>query len=252
MSAGHAHSRPNEKHPVELAKIEAEPGFQQMWGRPFKVTVTRQVPDSAGYSVAGDEYFVDSDLYRAILAGSWTDPRTGHVHDMRVPGLIPMQVIQCLLTHERTEKCILDASRDKYQGAHEFATLAEHTKVKAFGGRPVTYERTLAPMILWNQVKPLTKVPLNLSCEPLRDDPDAQDKITLKVLAALGVADASQTEKASGQAQQRPPGLQGGGGQDRPGAGDPQPGGSPGGGQPQGQPGGPQGQPAPQQGEGVI
>lgn len=195
MSAGHKHTRPNEKHPVELRKIEASPDFQRMWARPSKTTVTRQIPDSAGYSVPGNEYFVDCDLYRAIMSGSWTDSRTGTVHDMRVPGLTPMQIIQCLLMHERVEKCILDSSGDKYQGAHEFATLAEHTLVKKFGGRQVIYERTLAPIIAWNQVKPLTKVPQNLSCAPLLDDPDAQDKITLKALQALGVTDASRNQE---------------------------------------------------------
>lgn len=168
-----------------------------MLARPFKVTTTKQIPDSAGYSVLGDEYFIDADLYRAILAGSWRDPRTGKVHITKVRGLTPMQVIQCLLKHERTEKCILDADNpiNAYPDAHEFATLAEHTQVKAFGGRSVDYERALAPVIAWNQVKPLNDVPPDLSCAPLLDDPDAQDKITLRVLDGLGIQDADKISK---------------------------------------------------------
>lgn len=197
MSAGHGHTRPNEKHPVELHKFEADPDFQRMWNRPFRVVTTFQIPDSCGYSVMADQYFCDSDLYRAVMAGTWTHPKTGRVYVIKVPGLTPQDILECLMVHERTEKSLLDADNkvNDYLDAHEFATLAEHTKVKAKGGRPVDYERALAPLIAWNQVKPLTHVPPNLSCAPVIDDPDAQDKITIKVLQKLGVRDAFKIAK---------------------------------------------------------
>jgi len=200
MSAGHAHSRrPNAGSVAELRKLTADPDFQRMRARPYTVVAKKQIPDSAGYNVLGTVYYIDVDLYQAIRSGTWTHPKTGKVFRVSVDGMTPDDVIHCLLEHEITEKCLLDGDNDIsiYLAAHEFATIAEHLAVKQRGGRPFAYERALRPLIEWNQVKPLTDVPADLCCAPLLDDPDKDDKRTLKVLRGLGIADAFKVSKES-------------------------------------------------------
>jgi hypothetical protein len=290
MSVGHSHSRrPNSKHPAELKALVATPSFQEMWRRPFKVVKTLQIADTAGYSVLGDDYFLDEELVRRVMSG-----------EIRIPGMTPDQVLTTILLHERIEKCLLDADNeiDTYLDAHEFATCGEHQHVIVLRAKPYLYERGLRPVILFNETKPLIRVPPTLACAPLIDHPDGNDRRAIKELKRLGVADAFKVSKESVQYGrstgadrcdgcdhmlgvdlapcalvdglvradrwckryeakedsdvQQTPGVQSGGGQDRAGPQNPQPGSGPGLGQPQGQPGGQAQQPPAGPGQGAV
>jgi hypothetical protein len=166
----------------------AQPSFQQMWARPFKVVTSKQIPDSGGYSVFGNVYYIDSDLAAAIQSGK-----------LVIQGMTAQQVMIALLTHERIEKCLLDADNDisTYPPAHEFATTGEHEYVRSIGAAPYRYEKGLAPMIAYNEKKPLRDVPRDLQCAPLLDDPDANDHRALRDLRRMGIPDSFKVAKKS-------------------------------------------------------
>ncbi len=181
-----------------LRALTNEPSFRRMWARPFRVDVTRQVADTAGYNVLGTVYYLDKDFYAAVMSGQIT-----------IAGMTPKTIIQAILIHERTEKCLLDADNDitdylgnKPQnqdgGAHEFATLAEHQFVRQFT-TPRAYEAGLAKIIHFNEHKPLTNPAPDLDAEPHVDEMDAADKRALGEMRRAGVADAGKVSKDSVQ-----------------------------------------------------
>jgi hypothetical protein len=186
LSAGHQHKRLNRAHPEELKKLTSEPSYQRVWNRPFKIVVDKEVPDSAGYSVQADHFYFDRDLHKAVVSGQ-----------IAVPGMHPLQILNALLIHERTEKSLLDADNPitTYQDAHEMATMAEHQYVKSTGATPKAYEHTLEGIIAYNEKKPITEPPLDLECSPYLDDPDADDKRVLAIMRKLGVTDANKEAK---------------------------------------------------------
>lgn len=198
LSAGSGHRKPNEKHPAELHKLMDTADFQRCWKRPFTVIDTKQIPDSAGYSVKGDHFYRDVDLVKAIRAGFWVSPVSGRRYSLALQGASPEVILEALLVHERVEKCLLDADSpiNLYADAHEFASSGEDQFVSQFVA-PKLYNGILKPLIAYNQVKRLTDVPLDLSCAPLLDDPDAADQRILRQLRALGVVDAGKLSKKS-------------------------------------------------------
>jgi len=194
MSVGTHHVRPNRAGWPKLQELMARPSFRRMWARPFKVDVEHQVPDTAGYNVLGSIYYLDKDFYAAVMSGQ-----------IQIAKMAPKQIFQAILIHERTEKCLLDASDndvndylgdDRESGAHEYATLAEHEFVRKFT-TPRLYEAGLHQVINFNEHKQLTNVPLDLDCEPHIDESDAADKRALEDMRRLGVADAGKVSKRS-------------------------------------------------------
>jgi hypothetical protein len=130
MSIGTPHHRLNQATVPKLKALIATPSFQQMWARPFKVDVTKQVPHTSGYNVSGTVYYLDKDFYAAVISGQ-----------IQIQGMTPETIIQAALIHDQTEKCALDAGNhvDAFRGtaagepgAHEYATLAEHEFVRKF------------------------------------------------------------------------------------------------------------------------
>lgn len=188
MSSGHSHASANLRHPHELKAIFNNPSFQEMWARQFKVDTTNEIPDTAGYNVSGSIYYLDREFVRRAKAG-----------DITVPHMTANQIFEAMLRHERFEKCALDADNDinLYPAAHEYATLFEHEFVRSCGATPRDYEKALAGIIHFNQIKPITNPPLDLACAPLLDDPDRNDKRVLANLRRIGVPDASKVSKKS-------------------------------------------------------
>lgn len=196
MSAGHGHKRPNLKHPAELKKLLAEgdaPALMQRWQG---IDVDHDMPDLAGYNVAGTVRYIDKDIFRALLDPDYATEILGEPIDT---GLSPEDTVDCLMKHEGVEKVILDAANnvDSYEGAHEFATVAENEEVTAKGGTPLRYERGLQKAIAYCAKKPPNSVPKDLACAPFLDDPDANDKRILKLLQAAGCMDAYKISKKS-------------------------------------------------------
>jgi hypothetical protein len=254
-----------------------------MWARHHTVIDTKQIPDTAGYSVMGENFYRDRVLVEAVHGGHIT-----------VPNMTKEQILDAILLHERVEKSILDADNpiDDYLGAHEFATMAEHEYVRSLNAKPYQYEAALKSVIKFNETKHLTDVPLDLCCAPYLDEPDAEDKRALKEMLALGVEDAGKQSKEkvdygkakkggdqclrcaswmSGEQVELSPcrrvdgavrwdrwcklwskrngegnGIQSSGGPDQQEPEDQESGGSPGGGNAQGQPGGEESEPEPQ------
>src|SRR6185437_5563111 len=103
------------------------------------------------------------------------------------------QTLECTLWHEAVEKVLLDAANpiNEYEAAHEFASAAEHEKVRAFGSTPLKYERGLERIIKFAQSKQPKLVPKDLDCAPYLDDPDTTDHRLLAQFRKLGVVDAS-------------------------------------------------------------
>lgn len=186
MSVGTHHHRPNRRHREELEHLIADPSFQKMWARPFRVVTSKQIPDTAGYNVAGSVFYIDRDFYNAVLS-----------HRIVVPGMTAAQIIRSILVHERTEKAVLDSDNaiEDYSAAHEFATMAEHLAVTAAGGKPNAYEDAIRAAIKFNEKKPLTVVPADLDAEPYVDEPDAADKVAIAAMVRLGVVDAGKISK---------------------------------------------------------
>lgn len=196
MSAGHGHSRPNLRHPKEIDKLRREGGFDEMMKRWQELDVDHDMVDLGGYNVDGTTRYIDKDIFRALLDPDYAkEIGVGEIDT----GLTPEETVTCLLEHEGTEKALIDSDNDidDYISAHEYATVAEHEKVRAFGGSPIKYERGLAKAIKWCQKKTPEQVPADFACAPLLDDPDANDKRVLKLLREQGVADAFKTSKAS-------------------------------------------------------
>jgi hypothetical protein len=193
LSVGTHHHRVNKATPAKLNALRNTPSFRRMWARPFRVDVTKQVPDTAGYNVLGTVYYLDKDFYAAVMSGQ-----------IKIPGMVPKAILQAILIHERTEKCLLDADNDvndylgdsEEAGAHEYATLAEHEFVRQFA-TPRVYEAALRQIIQHNEHKPLVIPPKDLDCEPHVDEMDSADKRALAEMRKLGVPDASKVSKVS-------------------------------------------------------
>lgn len=195
MSAGHGHSRDNLKHPSELKHLLSEGGAPQLMQRWQHLDVDHDMVDLAGYNTSGTIRYLDQDFFKALLDPDYATHLFGEPVDT---GMSPEDTVACLLEHEGVEKVILDSSNpiDDYLPAHEFATTAEHEKVRSLGGSPVRYERGLKAAIAWCAKKVPKKVPPDFDCAPLLDDPDANDMRVLKVLRKLGVVDAFKASKS--------------------------------------------------------
>lgn len=201
MSVGHPHSRKNEKHISELRKLLTEPTAAAMIKTPPALRTDKDIPDTGGYPVIGNWRYLDSFFVASVKAGGFIDAEWKWV-PIAVIALHKMtadQIIHATWTHEFIEKVLLDSDNDvnTYQDAHEFATAAEHDYVRSIGASPYLYERALAPLIKFIEMRPVTNPALDLDCEPYLDRPDAQDKITLRQFRRIGVADASKVPKES-------------------------------------------------------
>jgi hypothetical protein len=198
MSIGTAHAHLNRATPARLEVLQHTPSFRRMWARPFKVDTNHQVPDTAGYNVAGNVYYIDKDFFAVVTSGQ-----------LRIEKMPPKAIIAAILIHERTEKCLLDADNDVVtllgvdrvdydgpHGAHEYATLAEHQFVRRFT-TPRAYEAGLAQIIRFNEHKPITNPPKDLDCEPYLDEMEAADRRALTEMRRAGVDDADKVTKES-------------------------------------------------------
>ncbi len=196
MSAGHGHPRPNLRHAKEFDELMSAPDIAALMQRWQRVDTDHDIPDLAGYNVPGTVRFVDRDAYHAIM-----DP--GYAEHIGVEpidtGLSPQDTIACILEHEADEKVLLDADNDidTYLAAHEYATVGENRKVIARGSTPLRYNRGLAKLIKFCATKPLSKVPRDLACAPMLDDPDKNDLRVIKSLQRLGAIDAFKKSKGS-------------------------------------------------------
>ncbi len=197
MSVGHQHKAPNLLvHTRELKRLLSSGDAPALMKRFQHFDMDHDIPDTAGYDVQGTTRFGDRDFVRALYDSKHAEQIIGQPIDT---GLTPEQTLECVLWHEAVEKVLLDAANpiNEYQAAHEFATAAEHERVRRFGGTPVRYERGLERIIKFCARKPVQVPPKNLCCAPYLDDPDTNDLRVLQEFRRLGVIDASKLSKRS-------------------------------------------------------
>lgn len=195
MSAGHGHKRDNHRHHSELKELLASGDAPQLMQRWQNLDVDHDVPDLAGYNVAGTTRYLDKDVLKALL-----DPEYAKQIGLEIDtGLSVDDTVECLLTHEGVEKVILDADNDvdTYLAAHELATAAEHEQVRLKQGSPVRYERGLKKAIEYCERKAPAKVAPDFSCASLLEDPDKHDKTAVKALKRLAISDAFKASRMS-------------------------------------------------------
>lgn len=152
--------------------------------------VSHDIPSGIGCNVDGTVRYIDKDLFDAIIDGKVDT------------GLTPEQTIECLAEHIEAEKIIAEQDNGIEHWA-DISLLAHHAeadKVVELGGNVEAYDQALAPLFIACKQK-----------EPKNPAPDLMD-----------------LEADDGQAQQGSSGLQGGGIEDRQGAGDSQSGRGPG------------------------
>ena len=197
MSVGHDHRLPNRlSHTRELKALLSSGGAPALMRRWNKLGIESDIPYLCGYNVAGTTRYADRDFVHALYDAAYGEHLLGTAIDT---GLSPDQTLECCLLHEAIEKVLLDAANaiNDYRSAHEFATAAEHARVRELGSTPLRYERGLEGIIKFCTAKDPKAVPTDLDCAPYLDDPDATDKRLLKRFKELGVRDASKTAKSA-------------------------------------------------------
>jgi hypothetical protein len=137
MSAGHGHSRDNLHSHRELEKLLGSGGAPELMARWQHVDVDHDMPDLAGYDVAGTTRYLDRDFLHALLDPEYAKQIIGEPIDT---GLSPEDTLDAIVGlkpepgpgHECIEKVILDADNpiDGYLEAHELATCGEHEIVR--------------------------------------------------------------------------------------------------------------------------
>ena len=80
------------------------PDIMKRWQ---KLDPDHDIPDLAGYNIAGTVRYIDRDAFRALIDPEYAKHILGEAIDT---GLTPEQTIQCLIEHEGDEKVILDSS----------------------------------------------------------------------------------------------------------------------------------------------
>lgn len=208
MSVGHHHKEPNlfaetPRIRATLHKLLTSGMAPQLMRRWRNVDFDSDVPYLAGYNVFGTTKLADRDFIHALYDSAYAEHLIGEPIDT---GLSPEDTLECIFTHEETEKVILDDPSnpiDLYDhvdepggfGAHEYATFAEHEKVRAKGGTPHRYERGLDRIIKFCGHKQIHRIPKDYACAPYLDDTDSNTKRILRRLQELGVEDAFKASK---------------------------------------------------------
>jgi len=134
MSAGDSHRRANTCVPSKVHALLSTGGAPELMRRWHGLSDAYDIPDLAGYNVAGTERYIDRDAMRAILDPAYAQQILGE--PVRT-GLSPKDTIDAILLHEAVEKVTLDADNaiEHYDqgadhGAHEVATCGEHELVR--------------------------------------------------------------------------------------------------------------------------
>jgi hypothetical protein len=184
MSSGHL--KYETKPLAETLQVIGEGDTGVLRARKVHVETNYDWPYVGGTSVSGRTVFLD----RRFVA----DLKSGKI---KVPGLTADQVMQCLIEHEQTEKCIEDGDNpiDNYPAAHEYATTQEHELVKKFGGNPDSYEAALRKPITNCLNRTAYNPPKDAWCGPIIDEPDDRDKEILKQLRRCAVTDSFKRSK---------------------------------------------------------
>lgn len=157
MSAGHLRIAVRVS-PDYVKRVLAMPGVAAEIARLKHLVHRRDVPYLAGYSTNGRHLYEDRRLPRYLYV-------RGHRLDLWNPR-------GPLLTHEQTEKALIDRAGLDYQHAHAVATICEHAILRKLGIDPQSYEDTLRPYIRSAEAETVTNPPPDLDLTPYQDEHD--------------------------------------------------------------------------------
>jgi hypothetical protein len=124
------------------------------------------IPYLAGYSQDGKTIYIDRHMPKSFKLG-------GRVIDTD----------RFLILHEEVEKTLIDQLGLHYLHAHQIATRAEQSAVRAAGVRWHDYDRFMQKYVKRIGDERLTKVPDDLDTKPYRDEHD--DDLLRRMLASI-------------------------------------------------------------------
>jgi len=138
-----------------LDRVLNDPRVQRALARPWRLDLQHDLPYLGGYSMDGHTIYIDRHLPASILVSD----RLTHI---RAP----------IITHERTEKALMDALGWGYPEAHEFATANEHFRVRTAGVSQAAYESALAEYVKAAAHERITLPPVDLDLAPYMQEHD--------------------------------------------------------------------------------
>lgn len=158
MSTGHFHTQfKNVDHvKLALAKAVRMPAIKvRLHDTKFKLNRDYDIPYLGGYSRDGKIIYIDRHL-----------PMTLPIGGKRI------HIFPYLITHERTEKALLDFAGMRYDEAHRCATFVAHLELNKHDISSTLYEKALDPYIKADQHEKIRKVPIDLDYRPYKDSHD--------------------------------------------------------------------------------
>jgi hypothetical protein len=176
----------------ELYRTLGEGDTPKLISRPYAVDFNHDISTGGASSIDRKTVYIDRRLYEECMDGAF-----------KATQLKPQQIIGRWCDHEHCEICVIegDNSIDTYAPAHERALRMEHEGVLAILGRDdaaekiKAYESAIWPALMRCYNRAPKKVPLDLWCGPVLDDPQPRDKQVAAALVQLGVEDASKQSK---------------------------------------------------------
>ncbi len=162
----------------------------RLFEKKYKVDTDHDIPQGAGNSVDRKTIYIDRILYQEVMDGAFAKTN-----------LEPEQIVRLWCEHEHIEKCIVDGDNevDNYYPSHTRALVAEHKLLAIILGPSIkvreNYEEVIWPGLVRVYHRPIRKVPKDLWCAPLLDDPTPRDEEILEQMVRLGVLDANKRTK---------------------------------------------------------
>ena len=115
---------------------------------------------------------VDRSYDVPYVAGYSEDARTIFIDRNLKTKMGDVDVTRCIVTHEVTEKALLDLFHLTYQQAHHIATYIEHEYATKYGIDWKKYTKFLDPQMKHIGHEKIKRVPPNLDLEPYEDERD--------------------------------------------------------------------------------
>ena len=137
---------------AEAYRMVTSEQFKRLIRKPFKLIKVYDIPYLCGYSKDAKHIYFDRHL----------KTKMGNV-----------DISPCLITHERTEKALIDAYHLDYQKAHHIALYMEREHVKRIKGITWNaYQKFTMGQLDTIEPEKLTSVPGDLDLTPYKDDKD--------------------------------------------------------------------------------
>lgn len=160
LSSGHDHNGGFGLDTGQLDRLMKNPAVQECFYRPFTLSRDFDVPYIAGYSNDGHTFYIDRHTPQEITVEVDSHKYT-------------FDPTPFLLTHERTEKALIDALGYGYSAAHRVATAAERRHLLSVVGPSVwpKYQEVMDQFAKNDEHEKLKKLPKDLDMTPYEAAP---------------------------------------------------------------------------------